>query len=304
MINPTLANNPTRHYQQILWDSARWNGFETRPDDILICTPYKSGTTWMQTICALLIFQTADFGKPLAEITPWMDIKTEPAPQVHALYEAQKHRRFIKTHTPLDGLPWFAQATYLIVMRDPRDVFISLLNHLQNMNPNSNTMFAPALRQAHEEHPLPEDPNEFFQMWLSNGSFEWETDGAPFWSLFRHGAGFWQHKDEANIHMLHYSDLKADLEGGMRKIARILSLDIPENKWPELIDAARFETMKKNADKYAPESHFDLWKDNSKFFNKGSSGQWQGVLSKESLALLDEVTAKYPRDYIDWLVRG
>jgi hypothetical protein len=40
-------------YQTIGADSARWDGFMFRPDDIVISTPAKCGATWMQTICAL-----------------------------------------------------------------------------------------------------------------------------------------------------------------------------------------------------------------------------------------------------------
>ena len=65
-------------YTMPLMDSTRWDGFESRADDILVCTSYKAGTTWTQMICALLIFQKADFGRPLTTISPWLDILTAP----------------------------------------------------------------------------------------------------------------------------------------------------------------------------------------------------------------------------------
>jgi hypothetical protein len=301
MEKPELSALPTRHYDHPVFDSARWRGFEPRAGDILVCTPYKAGTTWMQMICALLVFQRSEFHLPLAEISPWMDLKGHTAETVHATYAAQDHRRIIKTHTPLDGLPWFPQATYLCVERDPRDIFMSMLSHLKNANPDADAIFAREMRETGGPPPLPEDPDEFFRMWLSNGSFDWESDGAPYWSVFRHGASFWAHRDEPNIHLVHYSDLKADREGEMRRIAGLLGIEVPEAAWPELVAAAGFERMKKNADRTAPDTDMKMWKDNSRFFNKGSSGQWQGVLSEESLALLDEVKARDPADYIDWM---
>jgi aryl sulfotransferase len=60
-----LVSLPIRNYNHPVWDSSRWNGFEGRADDILICTSYKAGTTWMQMICALLVFQRADLHLPL-----------------------------------------------------------------------------------------------------------------------------------------------------------------------------------------------------------------------------------------------
>ena len=295
---------PTRHYDHLVFDSMRWQIFETRADDILICTPYKSGTTWMQMICALLVFQRPDLHLPLAEISPWMDLKAATAEDTHAVYAAQSHRRFIKTHTPLDGLPWYPEATYICVARDPRDIFMSMMNHLRNGNPDAEAIFMRELREAGFVPEVPDDPNGLFTNWLSHGSFEWESDGAPYWSVFRHVASFWAHRDMSNIHMVHYSDLKTDLDGQMRRVAQALRIEIAEDRWPELVEAAQFESMKKNADRTAPDTNFKMWKSNSQFFNKGTTGQWQGVLSSESLALLDQLTDKYPADYIDWLFNG
>ncbi|MDH3666036.1 MAG: sulfotransferase domain-containing protein [Paracoccaceae bacterium] len=301
----SLEDLPLRHYQHPVWDSGRWAGFEPRPGDILVCTPYKAGTTWMQMICALLIFQRTEIDHPLAEISPWMDLKGHDAADVHATYAAQTHRRFIKTHTPLDGLPWYPQARYICVQRDPRDVFMSLLNHLQNWNPESRALFAQAMRDSGAEKPtVPDDPNAFFREWLTDGSFDWEEDGAPYWSVFRHGLTYWLHRDRPNIELVHYADLKRNLEAGMRRIAEFLEIEVPDGTWPRLVEAARFENMKKNADRTAPDTDMNMWKDNSQFFNKGTSGQWQGVLDSDSLALLEQVTAKYPAAYIDWLFNG
>jgi hypothetical protein len=86
-------------------DSSRWSGFAFRAGDIVISTRSKSGTTWVQMICALLILRTPDLTAPLAQLSPWMDWLVEPRELVHARLAAQSHRRFIKTHTPLDGVP-------------------------------------------------------------------------------------------------------------------------------------------------------------------------------------------------------
>lgn len=296
---------PLRHYEMPFWETARWKGFEPRPDDIHVCTPYKSGTTWMQMICALLVFQTPDLPKPLAEISPWMELRAAPADEIHALYAAQQHRRIIKTHSPLDALPWHPEATYLVVHRDPRDVVMSLMNHLANVNPEADAIFARERRDAKEPpREEPEDPDAFFRAWLSEGSVPWETDGAPLWSLFRHGATFWAHRAKGNIHFFHYDELKADREGQMRRAAGILGIEVAEDRWPALVEAAGFGSMKRNADRTAPDTNFRMWTDNARFFNKGASRQWEGVLSEESLALMETVVTRYPADFIDWLYRA
>ncbi len=59
-------------------DSGRWAEFPFRPGDIVISTRSKHGTTWMQMVCALLVFQTPDLPAPLGEMSPWLDRLTEP----------------------------------------------------------------------------------------------------------------------------------------------------------------------------------------------------------------------------------
>jgi len=128
-----VLHRPVR-YQSDDEDSARWEGFAFRPGDIVISTRSKSGTTWMQMVCALLIFQTPDLPAPLAELSPWLDWLITPRDQMLARLEAQAHRRFIKTHTPLDGLPLDPRATYIVVGRHPLDMAVSLYHQGSNIN--------------------------------------------------------------------------------------------------------------------------------------------------------------------------
>ena len=97
MADPHAART---RYRSIIADSARWNGFAFRPGDIVISTPPKSGTTWTQMLCALLIFDGPTFPASLDEVSPRLDKCNRPLAEVTAAYAAQTHRRFIKTHTP------------------------------------------------------------------------------------------------------------------------------------------------------------------------------------------------------------
>ncbi len=72
-----MITAPKYHYQNLLMDSARWASFQQRADDVIVATPYKSGTTWMQRICSLIIFQNTAIEKPIAEISPWLDAKLD-----------------------------------------------------------------------------------------------------------------------------------------------------------------------------------------------------------------------------------
>jgi aryl sulfotransferase len=117
-----------REYRTWTTDSRRWAGFQPRQGDIIIATYPKSGTTWMQQIVSSLVFQDAE-PRPLSEIAPWIGGRFFGDPQsVHARINSQKHRRFVKSHEPMDGIPLYEEIRYIHVARDGRDAAMSLHN--------------------------------------------------------------------------------------------------------------------------------------------------------------------------------
>lgn len=88
----------------------------------------------MQMICALLVFQTPALPAPLSELSPWLDWLSLDRADLLAALAAQEHRRFIKTHTPLDGLPLDPRVTYVVVARHPLDMAVSLYHHYANLD--------------------------------------------------------------------------------------------------------------------------------------------------------------------------
>lgn len=304
----STAARPERKYvyDNMTTDSRRWDGFKPRGGDIIISTPPKCGTTWTQMICALLIFQKPKIDRPLTGYSPWLDMPLKPVEDVLAALEAQTHRRFIKTHTPLDGIPYFDNATYLFVARDPRDAFISMGNHRNNMKPE---MLAGMLRNAQTRNiPLQapaSDAKAAFRNWISASGIP--TQGQPLeFNVLHHAQTFWEFRHLPNIHLLHYSDMKADLEGQMRRIAIAADIAVDAALWPELVAAAGFEQMKENAGVLAPASiGLQQWRDNAAFFNKGEHGQWRGILGEEEIALYRQVmNERLEPELAHWLEHG
>ncbi|MFI5959127.1 sulfotransferase domain-containing protein [Cryptosporangium sp. NPDC051539] len=85
-------------------------------------------------ICALLIFRTPRLPAPLTGLSPWVDMRLRPIDDLRAELDQQRHRRFLKTHTPLDGLPAAPGVTYLVIGRDPRDVAVSMDHHRAHLD--------------------------------------------------------------------------------------------------------------------------------------------------------------------------
>ncbi|WP_244366593.1 sulfotransferase domain-containing protein [Micromonospora echinofusca] len=284
-------------------DSGRWEGFPFREGDIVVSTPAKCGTTWTQTICALLIFQTPELPAPLDDLTYWLDLLTRSRDDIFAFYEAQRHRRFIKTHTPFDGLPIHDGVTYVAVGRDPRDVAISWDAHSQNVAQETfEAMLAAGGNPAQEPAGTAPAPAESaynrFWAWLEDTNVQ---VGLP--SMLHHLSGFWAERERPNVLLLHYDDLKSDLEGQMRFLAGRLGIEVPESRWPDLVRAATFDSMRGRAEALTPVTA--MWNDPKRFFNRGVSGQWRDLLDEDDLRRYENRVAKLAEpDLIDWLHRG
>jgi hypothetical protein len=294
-------------YRTKLADSTRWEGFEFRDGDIVISTPPKCGTTWMQMICALLIFQTADLPRPLTELSPWVDIQTDTVENVFARLAAQNHRRFIKSHTPLDGLPHDPRVTYVTVGRDPRDVAVSDVHHGENMDLDRLREVLVEVAAADVAAELgtvdagPVDLRDQFWEWVEADNPVTESGGCLKKTLY-HLSTFWDRRDESNIALFHYADLQADLSGEMRRLAGLLGIETVEARWEELVAAATFEAMSSRAEELAPEVRIPgFWKDTRRFFNNGTTGQWLDLMDPGEQARYDSWVTKWARpDLASW----
>ncbi len=122
-----------RRYLHPFLDSDRWGLYEARSTDVIIATPFKSGTTWMQMIVLGLLYGIEN-PPLLKEVDHWIDFRFTPEEDMVERLNKQNNRRFIKTHLPFDAVPYHENVTYLVVDRDPRDVFMSLWNHYRNMD--------------------------------------------------------------------------------------------------------------------------------------------------------------------------
>ena len=297
-------------YTNFIWNRARWDGFEPRADDIIISTAPKCGTTWMQMQCALLLFRTVDLPAPLATLSPWLDMNTRPLDEVRGALEAQTHRRFIKTHTPLGALPQDERITYLHVARDPRDAALSWDNHLANVDFDRLIEARAAavglddladLGMDAAPPPPSDDPVERFWRWVEGDGVSGSMSSLE--ALIHHSRTFWEARDEPNVHLFHYAEQRADLAGEMARLAAALGVDPPTG---ELVDAARFEHMKAHADELVPNSDTPFWQSNHQFFEKARSGEWRSLVGDEALPRYEAAVRAATDDdtLITWLHQG
>jgi len=243
-------------------------------------------------ICALLVHGSSDLPKPLTQLSRWLDRHTLPIEDQLAELEAQSHRRIIKTHTPLDGLPYFPEVRYVFCGRDPRDAFLSFVDHLGNVSPHAMADINRRMGVP-EDQEMAIDANELFPLWCTTGSQPWAYDGAPFGlPMLYMVETYWRYRHLANLLFLHYADLTRDLDGEMRRTAAFLDIAIDEGKWPQLVEAASFLGMKRKAQQVAPDADLGEWRSSGDFFRSARMSAWQAALSPENQALYEDVNSK------------
>jgi aryl sulfotransferase len=287
----------TRELHNHHMDSTLWNDFPFRDDDVIVGTYAKSGTTWTQQIVGQLVFAGAE-DVPIQEISPWLDLRIMP-PDTKEKLEAQTHRRIIKTHLPLDALTFSRRARYIYIARDGRDVVWSFYNH----HSNANQMWYDALNDTPGrvgppiERPDP-DIRRYFRRWL-------EEDGFPLWSYWENIRSWWEFRETPNILLIHFNDLKANLEGEMRRIADFLDCDIAEDRWPVILDHCSFDYMKQHAANVVPLAGAIFEGGASVFINKGVNGRWRDVLTDRDVADYErKAREELGEECAAWLARG
>jgi aryl sulfotransferase len=287
----------TREMHNHHMDSTVWNRFKFRPGDIVVATYAKSGTTWTQQIVAQLIFNGAE-GIDVPHLSPWVDLRIMP-PEAIAGLEQVPHRRFVKTHLPVDALVFSPQAKYLYIGRDGRDAIWSMYNH----HANANQHWYDALnntpgRVGAPIEPPPSSVHDYYRQWF-------EGNGYPFWPFWENIRSWWAIRDLPNVKLLHFNKMKADLAGSIAEIAAFLDIPIDPKTFPAIVEHCSFDYMKAHAELSAPLGGA-LWEGGATtFINKGTNGRWRDTLTADDVRAYEaRAVAELGPDCARWLAQG
>jgi aryl sulfotransferase len=291
-----LLREPTMVLRDWTSDSRRWADVPLLPGDIVVATSPKCGTTWTQRIIGMLLRQSA---APFAiqDSYPWIDLRIQPIEPVQDALARQWDsvgRRSMKTHSPLTALPLHDDVLYVHVTRDPRDACMSFHNHVGGYTDGARAMMDHAgLSDETIGAPCPPfrpDPQAFFRAFLE------QADHAPFTEFTIRtycalGASYWAERHRPNVLLVHYNDLKADLDGEMRRIADFCDIAVDPGLWPDLVAAADFTAMKRDGAALMPGAAA-IWHGGSdRFLNRGTNQRWRGILSADDLVAYDAIAA-------------
>lgn len=232
--------------------------------DIWVSTYSKSGTTWTQMILyQLTTAGDMDFDH-LFDISPWVwyaavrevELARTPAP------------RILKSHDDYRRFRAGRRGRFLFVVRDGRDVCISLYHHRRNFKRYEGTF------------------EDYFEDFLHGTEYNWFDHLQPW---LANAAGL-------PIHYLRFEDLKRDFDSAVRGIADFCELDVDEATMARVRERCSFEAMKRHEHQLGPRNeHFQgrgdapyLVKNPDQFIRRGEIGEGLETLTAAQLAAYRE----------------
>ncbi|MBA3909371.1 MAG: hypothetical protein C0524_05665 [Rhodobacter sp.] len=263
----------TRIYRGGVTRPERWETWVPNKGDILVCTPPKCGTTWTQTMLAMLVHGGAELPARLPVLSPWVDADLGvPASEVAEALAAQKGRRVVKTHAPADGFPIWEGVTVIAVYRHPLDVFFSLRKHTANR------------RDVGDDDMMKWPVPQSIRAYISNLSDNNDTSEDNLMSLTMHYLNTVVSGRLPDLKLFHYSDMVRDGRRTVEALAAAAGIDADASVIDTVTKATAFGAMKAKAADYAPVGGTGFWKSDGNFFDSASSEKWHGKLSEEEIA--------------------
>jgi hypothetical protein len=249
--------------------------YKARSDDIFITTYPRSGTHWMSVIVYGLLTNGQPFDKDMGDFLariPFIDRFGKDA----AINMTRPGA--IDTHYPFDRIPYHSQAKYIGVIRQPKDVCVSCYRIFTEN---------PAFGFSELDFSM------FFELFIKGQT--------PYIDYFEHLRLLWSHKDDDNVLLVSYEQMKQDLPGVIQKVAQFLNIDLTnENQLIDRVETyASFDYMKKNFDASQNAflaQHGKTSGSSMHFIRKGIVGDWSSCMTDEQCQRLDAITIEKTND--------
>ncbi|XP_003746991.1 sulfotransferase family cytosolic 2B member 1 [Galendromus occidentalis] len=257
--------------------------YQPRDDDIFIVTYQKSGTHWASTIVNHIL-QGAN-----AKVPPNYLEMYGPA-AVNECHRGVGLRNVIQSHLPVALLPWNSKARYVMVVRDPKDVLVSLFHHTKNI----------------ELYDYSDGTIEHFYDEFIAGRIEY---GCYFRALLDY---YWLSiRSPQNTLLLTYEGIHQDKSAAVKKIASFLDVPLTDQRVAEIIDESDIRKVRANcttkydsvsATSTANKRLLEAYTKDGKFLppppvafaRKGEVGDWKNHLTTQMVEELDARMAAMP----------
>src|SRR6187200_3351388 len=186
------------------------NNYTPTSHDVFVAAHVKSGTNWMMQIAHQLAFHGNGEYDHIHSVVAWPDV-VMMGPMTHyaipiddpsVWMASPEQKRVIKTHLDFDWLPYSEDARYIIVIRDPKDVFVSSYFFFVKHGPFSVSRFS---------------ADTWLEVFLSSGMGIWSS-----WPV--NTAGYWAARHKPNVLIVPFKSMKQDLRGTVKQVADFMGV--------------------------------------------------------------------------------
>ncbi len=247
--------------------------FKARPNDVLITTPPKAGTTWMQQILHQLRSGGDSNFSSIDDVVPWLEIQREGKSWQEILqhFESIPEPRIFKTHCTAEQTPGIGIAKIILTSRDPRDCCVSFYHHLMNMTDQA---------RANKDIPCPTSFDEHVDMWLE------------FAAWYRNVKSWWPYFENPRVLWLRYQDMKTDITASIDQITAFLEWKISDKQKERVLEHISFDWMKAHDEKFSGQGGHSQGTNNKgnnknpvfkpgKFIRQGKVGSYRELMTDE-----------------------
>ncbi len=196
--------------------------FRPRPTDVVIATFPKCGTTWLQQIVhGLRTRGSMDF-EEITLVVPWLELALDLGIDPDAPQAAEP--RAFKSHLSWHDVP--KGARYLSMVRDPKDVLVSLYHFHEGWRFEAGAIS------------LEDYARDFFLA---------PERARGYW---KHVASWWPQRGRDEVLLLSYESALADVPGTVRRVAGFIGCRLDDELLEIVVRQSSIEFMKAHGSRF------------------------------------------------------
>jgi hypothetical protein len=230
MINQSPYRRPTC-LEEIFKCMAKFNtqegrrrglSFKPLATDVIISPYSKCGTTWLQQIVHCLRTSGSMAFDEITEVVPWLEMAYDMGLDLDQ--DQQTHPRAFKSHLSWAEVP--KGARYIVSVRDPKDALVSLYRFFEGW------WFEPGSVSLKE---------------IATAFYLNEENPSNYW---HHLLSWWDHKDDSNVLILCFEDMKEKLPEMIALIAAFIGVELTDSLLATVSQKASFEYMQQHKSQF------------------------------------------------------